>query len=86
MLCDSGFDELQERYCRLRICSTAASLPEELPFTDVLECQRAGAEALLTLRTPPAEALARVERELNCQIEMTQLPLEDLYRAVVSAN
>ena len=80
---DGGFDELQEKYCRVRLISLNGELPAELPFDEVLACEREKQEAVVTLRNISREALREKAQSIHCDIEMLPLSLEDLYKIVV---
>ena len=81
---DCGFDELREKYCRVRLISINGDLPAELPFGEVLSCQRDKGEAVLTLRHTEREELRKKAQELKCDIEILSLSLEEIYKIVVS--
>ena len=84
ILLDFGFDELRERYSRVRLSALSGKLPTELPFTNVLDCQRTTGEAILTVQGCSVEQLQQQAESLNCRVEIQTLPLEDIYRIVVS--
>ncbi len=84
ILLDLGFDELRECYSRVRLSALSGELPAELPFTNVLDCRRANGEAILTVENCPPEQLQQQAEKLNCRIDIQTLPLEDIYRIVVS--
>ncbi|MCP4709349.1 MAG: hypothetical protein GY869_12040 [Planctomycetes bacterium] len=81
---DGGFDELQEKYCRVRLISLNGELPAELPFEEVLACKREKQEAVVTLRNIAREVLQEKAQSIHCDIEMLPLSLEELYKIVVS--
>ncbi|MBN2138093.1 MAG: ABC transporter ATP-binding protein [Sedimentisphaerales bacterium] len=78
-----GFDELRERFSKVRVSAVSGELPAELPFTNVLDCRRANGEAILTIEDCPAERLRDQAERLNCRVEIETLPLEDIYKIVV---
>jgi ABC-2 type transport system ATP-binding protein len=80
---DQDFDELRERYIRVRLTSLEKSLPEELPFGGVLSCQRTNGMAVITLEGPRLETIKSQAEELNCTIDIHPLPLEDIYKIVI---
>jgi len=84
ILLDLGFDELRERYCRVRVSALRGELPAELPFTNVLDCQRTNGEAILTVEDCSGEQLQQQAESLNCRVEIQTLALEDIYKIVVS--
>jgi ABC-2 type transport system ATP-binding protein len=83
ILLDFGFDELRERYSRVRLSALSGKLPAELPFTNVLECKRSDSEAVLTIHGVSPEELERQAQNINCRAEVERLPLEEIYRFVV---
>ncbi|MCK4293252.1 MAG: ABC transporter ATP-binding protein [Planctomycetes bacterium] len=85
ILLDLGFDELRERYSRVRLSALSGELPGELPFTNVLDCRRANGEAILTVENCPPEQLQQQAESLNCRADIQTLPLEDIYKIVVSS-
>jgi ABC-2 type transport system ATP-binding protein len=84
ILVDCSFDQLQERFSRVRISSLSGELPAELPFENVLKCQRSNGEAILTVQDSSAEQLEQAAQSLDCQIEIQPLSLEEIYKIVVS--
>ncbi|MBN2272463.1 MAG: ABC transporter ATP-binding protein [Sedimentisphaerales bacterium] len=83
ILLDSGFDELRERFSRVRVSALSGELPGELPFANVVNCRRSNGEAILTVEDCAAEQLQRQAESAKCRIEIQTLPLEDIYRIVV---
>jgi ABC-2 type transport system ATP-binding protein len=81
---DCGFDDLREEYSRVRLTALHGPLPETLPFAGVLQCQRSGGEALLTVRHQSPECIEQQARALDCDAEVQPLALEDIYRLVVN--
>lgn len=84
ILLDSGFDELRERFSRVRVSALSGELPSELPFANVVDCRRSNGEAILTVQDCTGEQLQQQAERLNCRIDIQTLPLEDIYRIVVS--
>jgi len=84
ILVDSPFDALRERFARVHVNSKRGPLPESLPFDNVLHCRRANGQAVLTVHDCTAEQLHAQADRLGCWIEIETLPLEDIYRAVVT--
>ncbi|MHC4745510.1 MAG: hypothetical protein ACYS8Z_26650, partial [Planctomycetota bacterium] len=68
----------------VRVSALSGELPSELPFTNVLDSKRSNGEAILTVENCPAEELQQQAESFNCRIEIQPLPLEDIYRIVVS--
>jgi ABC-2 type transport system ATP-binding protein len=83
IICDRNFDELREQYHRVRLTTLHGSLPANLPFAGVLDCQRNETEALLTVCGQTPQCLADQARAIDCEAEIQPLPLEDIYRLVV---
>jgi len=84
ILLDSGFDELRERFSRVRVSALSGELPRELPFANVVDCRRSNGEAILTVEDCSAEELQQQAESANCRVDIQTLPLEDIYRIVVS--
>jgi ABC-2 type transport system ATP-binding protein len=83
ILRDTGFDELREEYAKVCLRSLNGPLPESLPFDGVVACERAGAEALLTLRISPRPELESIAAGIHCSVEAVPLSFEEIYRLVV---
>jgi ABC-2 type transport system ATP-binding protein len=81
---DSDFDELRERFSRVRVSALSGELPSELPFANVLDSRRSNGEAILTVQNCSGEELQQQAESLNCRIDVQPLPLEDIYRIVVT--
>jgi len=84
ILLDSSFDELRERFSRVRISALGGELPAELPFENVVHCKRSDGQAILTVQDCPREKLQEQAKSLNCWVEIETLPLEEIYKIVVS--
>ena len=84
ILVDCAFDELQERFCRLRVSGVTDPLPETLPIPEILECERDGNTAAITLEADAVSLLADLESRTDWQVERLPLSLEDIYRLVLS--
>jgi len=84
ILLDCSFDELRERFSRVRVSALSGELPSELPFTNVLDSRRSNGEAILTVENCSGEQLQQQAESLNCRIDIQTLPLEDIYRIIVS--
>jgi ABC-2 type transport system ATP-binding protein len=84
ILRDCTFDELREQFCRVRISALTGDLPAELPFGNVLQCQRSKSQAILTLQDSRPGQLRQAAENLNCQIDIQSLSLEEIYKAVVT--
>jgi ABC-2 type transport system ATP-binding protein len=84
MLRDCSFDELREQFCRVRISALTGDLPAELPFGNVLQCQRSKSQAILTLQDSQPDQLRQAAEDLNCEIDIQPVSLEDIYKVVVT--
>ncbi|MBW8041413.1 MAG: ABC transporter ATP-binding protein [Planctomycetes bacterium] len=84
ILLDCSFDELRERFCQVRISALGKELPAELPFENILHCKRSDGQAILTVQDCPRERLKEQAKSLDCWIEIETLPLEEIYKIVVS--
>jgi ABC-2 type transport system ATP-binding protein len=85
ILLDRGFDELREQFSKVRINALSGELPAELPFENVLHCKRSNGQAVLTVRDCPREELQKQAKSLDCWVEIETLPLEEIYKIVVSS-
>ena len=61
-----------------------AELPAEIPFANVIEHQRSNGQAVITVKNSSPEQIEQMAESLNCQVEIQTLPLDDIYRIVVS--
>jgi len=85
ILRDLPLDRLQEEFCRLRLSAVQGTLPHPLPFDGILECRRGDGTAEVTLRGAAGPAdLSRALSGLACRVETLPLPLEELYRLVLT--
>ncbi len=84
IVADACFDELREKYSRVRLTSLAGPLPEALDFANVLECRRNQSEATLIVRDLSPELIEAAATRISCQADVQPLPLEDIYRLVVA--
>lgn len=84
ILRDCSFDELKEEFCRVRISALGGELPAELPFKNVIHHQQSNGQAVITMRNTSPEQIEQTAENLNCQVEIQTLPLEDIYKIVVS--
>jgi len=82
ILVDCSFDQLRERFSRVRINSLSGPLPTVLPFENVLKCQQSNGEAILTIQDFSQEQIEQAAQSLDCQIEIQPLSLEDIYKIV----
>ncbi|OHB80172.1 MAG: hypothetical protein A2Z25_02310 [Planctomycetes bacterium RBG_16_55_9] len=84
ILRDCSFDELKEEFCRVRISAMNGDLPVELPFENVVQHKRSNGQAVVTLRNATPEQIEQTAEDINCQVEIQTLPLEEIYKLVVS--
>jgi len=84
IVADAGFDELREKYSRVRLTALSGPLPETLDFANVLECKRNESEATLTVADLSPDQIEAAATKINCQADIQPLPLEDIYRVVVA--
>jgi len=84
ILLDCNFDQLRERFSRVRLSALSGVLPAELPFANVVQCQRSNGQAILTVQDSSEEQIEEAAQGLNCKIEIQTLTLEDIYKIVVS--
>jgi len=84
ILRDCSFDELKEEFCRVRISALSGELPAELPFENVVERQQSNGQAVITVKNSSPEQIEQTAEGLKCQVEIQTLPLEDIYKIVVS--
>jgi len=80
---DQTFDDLKEKYLRVRLTSLGANLPETLPFDNVLACVRNNSQALLTMAGPDPGNIQQLAEAMNCAADIQRLPLEDIYQIVL---
>ena len=83
IIADSTFDDLREKYTRVRLTALSGSLPEQLNFTNVLDCRRNQTQATLTVADLSPQQIEQAAQKINCQAEIQTLPLEDIYKAIV---
>jgi ABC-2 type transport system ATP-binding protein len=84
ILLDCSFDELRERFSQVRISALGKELPSEFPFENILHCQRSDGQAILTVQDCPREIIQEQAKSLDCWVEIEMLPLEEIYKIVVS--
>jgi ABC-2 type transport system ATP-binding protein len=84
LLRDCAFDDLKEEFRRIKVTALGGALPEALPFAGVIEERRDGAQAVLTLARAARDETDRLAEEAGWEVEDLPLPLEELYRLVVT--
>lgn len=83
LLRDCAFDELQEEFLRIRLSSLNGPLPTELPFEEVIACDRTPRQAVITMKRAPVVRLDTTANELNCSIDVVPISFEEVYGIVV---
>jgi ABC-2 type transport system ATP-binding protein len=83
IIVDASFDDLREKYARVRLTSLDGVLPESLGLPNVLDCRRNRAQATLTVQDLSPEQIETAAAAIHCQADVQPLPLEDIYRVVV---
>jgi ABC-2 type transport system ATP-binding protein len=84
IICNCDFDELLERYIRVRINTKGEKLPDNLPFTDIVDSIQHDGHLVLTIRNTPEETIENLLQTLKCEVEIQPMSLEDIYRIEVS--
>jgi len=84
ILRDSSFDSLREEFVKVTLTSLNGKLPAELPFEKIINCEREDSKAVLTVQNISQQELETKAKNLNCEIEIAPLPLEEIYKIVVS--
>jgi ABC-2 type transport system ATP-binding protein len=82
LVTDRSFDDLKETYLRARLTALDGTLPENLPFENILDRTGNNGQALLTLAGADPEDIKRRAASLNCAVDIQRLPLDDIYRIV----
>ena len=84
ILRDCSFDSLREEFLKVTLTSLNGNLPVELPFENIIDCERSGSQATLTVQNCQQQELETKAKDLNCEIEIRSLYLEEIYRIIVS--
>ena len=84
ILRDCSFDRLREEFSSFTLTSLNGKLPERLPFENIISCQRNDNKAVVIVKNSSEEQLRTKAKNLNCEIQIRMLPLEDIYKIVVS--
>jgi ABC-2 type transport system ATP-binding protein len=82
LLLDRETDELKERTRRLRLIFRSEA-PAVLPIPGLVCLRRAGSEVLATVEDYRDDLPARLTRETGAQVEVSPLPLEELFLDLV---
>ena len=86
ILRDCSFDDLREEFCRVRLTQIEDALPDELPLTGVIDCERSGGQALLTLRQTELSEIEATGETLRCDVDIEPLSLDEIYKIIVSQS
>ncbi|MBN2591098.1 MAG: ABC transporter ATP-binding protein [Sedimentisphaerales bacterium] len=86
ILLDCGFDDLCEKYSKVKLNAMSDKLPSKLPFENIIECHRTDGQAILIVSDCSNEELKEKAQQLDCWIEIETLPLEELYKIVVNQH
>jgi ABC-2 type transport system ATP-binding protein len=84
ILRDCSFDNLREEFIRFTLTSLSSQLPTELPFENIISCERNNNKAVVTIQNTTQEQLETKAKNLNCEIEIRPLSLYEIYKIVVS--
>lgn len=84
ILRDCSFDSLREEFLKVTLTSLNGGLPAELPFENIINCVREDSHAVFTAQNCPQQELEAKAKDLNCEIKIRPLPLEEIYKIVVS--
>ena len=81
---DCSFDELREQYIKVTLTSLNGDLPAQLPFRNMIGCERSGSTAVFIVQGYTQAELEAKAKDANCKIEVRTLSLEEIYKVVVS--
>jgi ABC-2 type transport system ATP-binding protein len=84
ILRDCSFDNLREEFLQFTLTSLNGRLPANLPFENIISCQRNDNKAVIVVQNNREEQLRDAAKNLNCEIQIKMLPLEELYKIVVN--
>lgn len=84
ILRDCSFDSLREEFVRFTLTSLNGELPAELPFENIVNCEKNGNRAIVTVQNDSQENLKEKAKAMNCEIEIRPLSLDEIYKVVVS--
>jgi ABC-2 type transport system ATP-binding protein len=84
ILHNCSFDELKEEFFRIRISALSGELPAELPFENIIRRQQSNGQAVMIVKNTSPEQIEQTAERLNCQVEIQTLPLEEIYKLIVS--
>lgn len=81
-----AFDALKEEFMEARLTSLDGPLPADLPFSNVLSCERDAKRAHLILQNASPDDVEQIAATLGCACELRSLPLEAIYELVTAAS
>jgi len=84
ILRDSSFDSLREEFLKVMLVSLNGKLPAELPFENIVNCEREDCKAVFTVQNISQQELETKAKNLNCEIEIRPLSLEEIYKIIVN--
>ena len=84
ILRDCSFDSLREEFLKVTLTSLNGQLPKNLPFENIINRDRSDSQAVLTVQNYTSSNLEAKAKEINCTIDIKPLPLEEIYKIVVS--
>jgi ABC-2 type transport system ATP-binding protein len=84
ILRDCSFDNLREEFLRFTLTSLNGSLPNQLPFKNVITCERNGNKAVIIVHNSTEGQLQAEAKGLNCEIQIRTMTLEEIYKIVVT--
>lgn len=84
ILIDESFDSLRERFTKITLTSLNGPMPSNLPFEGIVDCQRSDSTAVLTVKDYSSDEITIVAEQINCSAETKPLPLEDIYKIVLT--
>jgi len=78
ILRNCSFDQLREEFLKVTLTSLNGPLPADLPFENIIDCQKNDTTAILPPQTTHQEDLQNNTQTLNCQIETRPLSLDEI--------
>jgi ABC-2 type transport system ATP-binding protein len=84
ILTDESFDTLRERFTKITLTTLNEPMPAKLPFESIIDCQRSDSSAVVTVKDYTPDEIAAVAAQINCSAETKPLPLEDIYKIVLT--
>jgi len=84
ILRDCSFDSLREEFLKVILTSLSGHLPQNLPFENVISYEKSDSQAVLTVQNYASSDLEAKAKEIDCTVDIKPLPLEEIYKIVVS--